>query len=360
MMALCLLCGSDALWAAAGTIQVLIGSARISKHAGQERPALRGDQLYEGDTVMTNPNSNVQIRMIDDAIIWVRPDSQFRIEKYQSDKHGAPKNQAVLNLISGTMREVTGAIGKGAPADYKLATPNATIGIRGTEFDATFATSQMAEQLNIEPGTYNRVYVGSTVLEGPSGRVTLNKDEAGFMGLDPSDKPQILPSIPLFMSTKAPTTPARTEVAVAKPKSLQITLRYGEPESESISSTSNRDTNAEQRLQTIEGERASLTMMQGPGPRQAGQAGARPVQQVALEVIAKLKDGSATVQLWAQNLSVGSASTQASKVATTLTVPLNVWTEVNGRGPSNNVTISSGSARGDYTRLFLKVEDLDR
>ena len=147
------LCFSQAAWAIAGTVQVLIGTARISQHSGQDRPALRGDNLYEGDTVATNANSNVQIRMIDDSIIWVRPDSRFKIERYQSNKHGAAKNEVALRLISGTMRQVTGAIGKGAPADYKLSTPNATIGIRGTEFDASYLSPQAAAQANTAPGT---------------------------------------------------------------------------------------------------------------------------------------------------------------------------------------------------------------
>ena len=159
---------SQSSWAAPGTVQLIIGSARIAKHFGQDRPALKGDAIYEGDTIATSANSNVQIRMIDGAVIWVRPESRLKIEKYKSDKHGATKSEAALLLISGSMREVTGSIGKTASADFKLSTPNATIGIRGTEFDAMYATPQIAAQLNTPAGTYNRVYEGSTSLEGAS------------------------------------------------------------------------------------------------------------------------------------------------------------------------------------------------
>lgn len=355
------LCYSQGAWAVAGTIQVLIGTARISQHTGQERPALRGDNLYEGDTVATTANSNVQIRMIDDSIIWVRPDSRFTIERYKSNQHGAAKNEAALRLVSGTMRQVTGAIGKGAPADYKLATPNATIGIRGTEFDASYLSPQAAAQANTAPGTYNRVYVGATVLEGPAGRVTLNKDEVGFMGLDVGDKPQVLPRIPAFMTASAAAAP-RADANPLKPKSLLISVRYGEGDADGSTSISSRDTNSEQRVQTVEGEAALISMADGPGAR-AGQAGARPATQSQLEVLVKVNGSNALVQFFSQTKSASSSSNQGTRVATSLNIPMGVWTEVSGRGPwsgASTSTVSSSSARGDSSRVSIKIEDISR
>jgi hypothetical protein len=357
---LVLLLASPSTWAAPGSIQVLIGTARITQNTGQERPALRGDDLYEGDTVSTPANSNVQIRMIDDSIIWVRPESRFKIERYRSDKHGAPKNEATLRLLSGTMRQVTGAIGKASPADYKLSTPNATIGIRGTEFDASYLSPQAAAKANTPAGTYNRVYVGTTVLEGPSGRVTLNKDEAGFMGLESGDKPQVLPRIPAFMTAAAPTP--RADASPQKPKSLLISVRYGEGDPEGSTSISSRDTNTEQRVQAVEGEVASLVMVDGPGGR-GGQTGARPATQTQLEVVAKVNGSNALVQFFSQTKSVSSSSNQGNRVATSLNIPMGVWTEVSGRGPwsgSNTSTQTSSSARGDNTRVHIKIEDISR
>jgi len=355
------LCFSQAAWAIAGTIQVLIGTARISQHTGQDRPALRGDNLYEGDTVATSANSNVQIRMIDDSIIWVRPESRLKIERYRSDQHGAAKNEAALRLLSGTMRQVTGAIGKASPAEYKLSTPNASIGIRGTEFDAAYLSPQAAAQANTAPGTYNRVYVGTTVLEGPAGRVTLNKDEAGFMGLGAGDKPQVLPRIPAFMTATAAATPMpRVEASPEKPKSLLVSVRYGDGDAAGSTSISSRDTNTEQRVQVVEGEPASIAMADGPGAR-AGQTGARPASQSQLELLVKVSGNNALVQFFSQTKSGSSSSNQANRVATSLNIPMGVWTEVSGRGPwsgSSNSTTSSSSARGDSNRVSIKIEDI--
>jgi hypothetical protein len=349
-------------WAIAGTVQVVIGTARISQHSGQDRPALRGDNLYEGDTVATNANSNVQIRMIDDAIVWVRPDSRFKIERYQSNQHGASKNEVALRLISGTMRQVTGVIGKASPTDYKLSTPNATIGIRGTEFDASYLSPQAAAQANTAPGTYNRVYVGSTVLEGPTGRITLNKDEAGFMGLEGGDKPQVLPRIPAFMTAAAAPTPSRADPIPHKPKSLLISVRYGEGDADGSISIRSRDTNSEQRVQAIEGEPTSIAVVDGPGAR-AGQTGARPVTQSQLELLVKVNGDNALVQFFSQTKSGSSSLNQANRVSTSLNIPMGVWTEVSGRGPwssSTNSTVSSSSARADTSRVSIKIEDISR
>ena len=355
------LCFSQAAWAIAGTIQVLIGTARITQNTGQDRPALRGDNLYEGDTVATPANSNVQIRMIDDSIIWVRPDSRFKIERYQSDQHGARKNEATLRLLSGTMRQLTGAIGKASPTDYKLSTPNATIGIRGTEFDASYLSPQAAAQANTPPGTYNRVYVGTTVLEGPAGQVTLNKDEAGFMGLGAGDKPQVLPRIPAFMTAAAAATP-RADASPQKPKSLLISVRYGEGDADGSTSISSRDTNSEQRVQAVEGEPASIAMADGPGAR-TGQTGARPASQSQVELLVKVNGNNALVQFFSQTKSGSSSSNQANRVATSLNIPLGVWTEVSGRGPwsgQSTSTVSSSSARSDASRVSIKIEDISR
>lgn len=351
---------SDGAWAAAGKIVLVLGTARISQQSGQERPAQRGDDLYEGDTVSTSTNSNVQIRMIDDAIIWVRPGSQFKVERYRSDQHGAPKSEAALKLLSGTMRQITGSIGKSFPGDYKLSTPNATIGIRGTEFDATFATARIATQYNIQPGTYNRVYTGSTVLEGPSGRVTLNKDEAGFMGMSSGDKPQLLPRIPDFMNAK-PEVATRSEAVATTPRSLQISIRFGEGDESTVSATSSRDTNTEQRIRALDGERATFALARGPAPGQATPTGARPSAQSVVDVIAKVSGNTALVQFTAQNQSLGSTGGQANRVMTSLNVNLGAWTEVSGQGPwsgSSAPTISSTSARSNNTKIYLKVDDL--
>jgi len=64
---------------------------KIQKRTGQVAPAIKGDILYEGDTVWAENASNVQIRMVDGAMVWVRANSELKIEGYKSTDTAVPK-----------------------------------------------------------------------------------------------------------------------------------------------------------------------------------------------------------------------------------------------------------------------------
>lgn len=336
-------------WAAPGTIQLVIGTVRIEKHFGQVRQAVKGDELYEGDTISTLENSNVQIRMIDDAVIWIRPSSRFKIEKYKSDQHGASKNEAHLLLISGGLREVTGSIGKAVPADFKLKTPNATIGIRGTEFDAMYLSPELASHLNSLAGTYNRVYQGATFLENSARQIALNKDQAGFVGLQPDDAPKVLKTIPAFLNTNSSGTFLDRQSAVEKSKTLSISIRSGDADSGSAPYQTGEVT-----VNAVEGDRALLKLAHSL---------AKSGDPTNVEVIAKVNGDIATLQFFSKQLSKSSIRNSSDPVTSSLKLSLGVWTDVSGRGPwldtDNNVTSSRG-VRPANSRVFLKVDEVAR
>jgi hypothetical protein len=364
-----ILLSSQSAWAIAGKIQNVIGTARVSKHTGQQYPAVKGDNLYEGDTVATGSNSNVQIRMVDEALIWLRPNTEFKIITYRSTQHGHPKNEAALRLLAGSMRSVTGVIGRANLGDYKLSTPSATIGIRGTEFDAVYATSQIAADLQTAPGTYNRVYMGGTSLQGATGQINLNTNQAGFMGEQATDSPRVLPSIPEFLNTsgnstanlRAPPVTVPTPVA-AGPKQLLITVRYGEADSGTVSSTGSGTNNSEQRVQATEGERTTVTLYQNTGSRRPGRAGVPAESPILIEFVAKISKETASVQFLPRNQNVNARGSQTTMVDTVLSMPMGVWTEVSGRGPwsssNSNVTISSRDTSADKSKVYLRVQEI--
>ena len=379
MLCAVILFSAQGAWAIAGKIENIIGTARVAKHTGQVYAAIKGDNLYEGDSVATGANSNVQIRMVDEAIIWLRPNTEFKITKYRSTEHGDPKNEAALRLLAGSMRSVTGMIGKANPGDYKLSTPNATIGIRGTEFDAVYATAQIAADLQTAPGTYNRVYMGGTSLQGRAGQINLNKDEAGFMGEQASNPPRVLPNIPEFLNTSgnstaslrappasAPTAETRREpVVAAAPKQLLISVRYGDEDSSAVVSTSSSgNNNAEQRVQATEGERATVTLRQSTGVRRPGSSGVPVETATMIELVAKINGQTALVQFFSRNQTASARGSQSNIVDTTLSVPMDVWTEVSGRGPwssgNSSVTTSSRSAGANDSKIYLRVQEIQR
>jgi len=165
-------------------------------------------------------------------------------------------------------------------------------------------------------------------------------------------------SFALVLAASGPSTWAAG--SKPNPKSLLISVRYGEGDADGNTFISSRENQSEQRVQVLEGERASIAVVDGPGGR-GNQTGARAATQSMLEVVAKVSGDIAVVQIFYLTQSQSSSSSQGNRVATSLRLPLGAWTEVSGRGPwsgSDTSSISSASARGNNNRVFIKVEDL--
>lgn len=133
---------SCAAWAAepAGNVVFTVGAASIL-HAGASTPLKRGDAVMAGDTLETGANGYIQIRTVDQGFISLRPSSRLIIEQYRYDPSN-PRNNAIKYLLqAGVMRSVTGQGGEAAKDRFRLNTPVAAIGIRGTDF-SVYTTSQ--------------------------------------------------------------------------------------------------------------------------------------------------------------------------------------------------------------------------
>jgi hypothetical protein len=113
----------------------------------------------------------------------------------------------VFRLIAGGVRSITGWIGKFNAKSYQIQTTNASVGIRGTDHETRFISEGSSEG---EPGTYDRVYEGETVLQAAEGNATIGKDQSGYLSTRPRDKPRRLAAIPAFYR------PGRHEAQVAK------------------------------------------------------------------------------------------------------------------------------------------------
>ena len=92
-----------------------------------------GDRLFAGDRVVTADGAAVGITLRDDTLVSLGPKSTFVLEQYNFNESSGEGNVAV-RVVKGTLRYVTGLIGKHAPERQQVMTPTATIGIRGTDF----------------------------------------------------------------------------------------------------------------------------------------------------------------------------------------------------------------------------------
>lgn len=154
---LALLMGMVAAWpltglAAAGLVQFTAGDVQLRRGETLSRLS-KGSELDGGDVVLTGTEGRAQIRFSDGGLVALYPDSQFTVTRY-ADGAGTGEDHFVVNLLRGGMRALTGLIGKRNPANYKVVTPTAVVGIRGSAFllaiDANGQVFVSGEQDEIE------------------------------------------------------------------------------------------------------------------------------------------------------------------------------------------------------------------
>src|SRR3990172_1102461 len=118
-----------------GAVQFVLGDVKILSAGGQERIPKKGDLVFEGDTVTTGALASAQLKMIDDAIFAIRPDSRVKFETYRYAGREDGSERGLMALAQGGFRTITGLIGRLNKQNYGVRTPTATIGIRGTDHE---------------------------------------------------------------------------------------------------------------------------------------------------------------------------------------------------------------------------------
>ena len=187
----------------AGEVVSVQGSVFIrpdGKEARKLKPAKPGDSLFGGDVVNTPSDGKIKILMKDKSIVDLGPSALFKVESFKLNQ-GANR-EADVTMMYGTMRAaVTQKIeGKGR---FKVRTPAATMGVRGTEFVVK------AEVRNMEEIRH----------------VVLNPDKplpapAAPKAISASGKPGAAPALPEAAKTEITVLQGQVDVKkeVAKPK----------------------------------------------------------------------------------------------------------------------------------------------
>lgn len=123
---------------AAGVTQFTSGEVNVRR--GPAVVALnKGRDIETGDSIVTGSSGRVQIRFTDGGLVSIQPNSQFDITKYVDANDGA-QDSFLVNFARGSMRAITGLIGKRNRDNYKVQTATATVGIRGSGFSAAYNT----------------------------------------------------------------------------------------------------------------------------------------------------------------------------------------------------------------------------
>jgi hypothetical protein len=151
-----------------GTVEQSAGRVLASLPGQPERALVKGARVFESDLVVTGPDGEAMIRMIDDAVLAVRPDTRFTFARYRFVARDRPaQSSSLVELARGALRTVTGLIGRTNPTGYQVRTTTATIGVRGTDHETLVLEHDSAEG---SAGTYERVHSGATVVTDDQGQ----------------------------------------------------------------------------------------------------------------------------------------------------------------------------------------------
>jgi hypothetical protein len=119
---------------AVGEATLVIGVARITSAKGEVRPLDRGTTIHVGDRIETGEGGHVHMRFVDGGRLSVRASSRLQVENYSRSTDKTTLTAIKFRLDEGVVRSVTGAWGEAARDRFRLNTPVAAIGVKGTDF----------------------------------------------------------------------------------------------------------------------------------------------------------------------------------------------------------------------------------
>jgi hypothetical protein len=132
LLGACAMLAAAAQAADIGQVKVSKGRVEIERH-GATLPAPVGTRLEAADVVKTGADGSVGITMTDDSLLSAGPDSVLELSQYAYDPT-TRKGRFDAALGKGTLAIVSGRIAKQSPEAMTVRTPDAVLGVRGTEF----------------------------------------------------------------------------------------------------------------------------------------------------------------------------------------------------------------------------------
>ena len=119
---------------AAGTAISVRGFVTATNDNGDVRRLKRGDAVYSGDTLQTAKRSRLRLSFSDGSTTVMKSNTTFEISDYNFSGTEDGSERASFKLVQGAIEALSGLIGKKNKSAFRLDTPLATIGLRGTEY----------------------------------------------------------------------------------------------------------------------------------------------------------------------------------------------------------------------------------
>lgn len=117
-----------------GETTMVIGLVKLVSADGTSRSVDRGTAIRVGDRVETQAGGHVHLRFVDGGRLSIRPASILQVEDYSHSSQQPLLGAIKFRLDEGVVRSITGSWGEAARDRFRLNTPVAAIGVKGTDF----------------------------------------------------------------------------------------------------------------------------------------------------------------------------------------------------------------------------------
>ncbi|MES2604103.1 MAG: FecR domain-containing protein, partial [Pseudomonadota bacterium] len=146
-----------------GVVLTTKGQVEARNGAGVLRTLTRKSELFVDDTIVVGADGVAQVRMVDNAKISFTPNTEFKFDVYEFDGNAATPDSAVMSMVRGGFRTISGTVGDADADEYRIETPMASIGIRGTTHGGVIIGGRL----------YTQVSQGGTTVSNTQGSLNL-------------------------------------------------------------------------------------------------------------------------------------------------------------------------------------------
>ncbi|CAM8665092.1 FecR protein [Comamonadaceae bacterium] len=118
--------------ARSGTFKTVQGTVTVGQ-GDAKRTVASGLGVAEADRIQTDATSASVLVLRDGTTIAIGPNTTVDLSRFQFDATTQQGNLAI-RVLQGTIRMVTGLLGRVQPDNVKVITPASTVSVRGTDF----------------------------------------------------------------------------------------------------------------------------------------------------------------------------------------------------------------------------------
>jgi len=139
------------------------GDVFVTQGKNPTQRVTNSEPVVSDTLIQTGDNSAALLRFEDGQVVTMQADSILKVREYRYDAKRIGNSSIVFSMFQGGMRFISGLIGQHNRQAFRLSTPDATIGIHGTDFMVSM----------VEKSVYSRVLSGKITMTNAAGMKTV-------------------------------------------------------------------------------------------------------------------------------------------------------------------------------------------